>query len=221
MRRPLQQGRTEVGWRPRQESILAPPCSNLKVFREQMYFIEEKTCRIVGLFRRSPVIQLPGHFAPIAILGTPLPHSWTLLNWKDCMALFAIIPRRQIDLFLYAKLFKASVHQRKCQWRIANTSRTTKTGETSVGKNDTPFSASVWKEGMRFGQTKWAHMVHRAFYNEYNICASRKSARLQTFSTISWFQAPGIHPLKTRPSVKLNASFQATAGNNWPGRDRT
>jgi len=72
------QGRNDVRWRPGQEANLAPPFSNLKSFRKEMYCIEESTCDIIGTFQRpsqwfgSPIaIRRPENCAPIAPLLRP------------------------------------------------------------------------------------------------------------------------------------------------------
>jgi len=60
----LKQGPNEVRWRPRQETNLAPPCSNLRPFRSKSA-LEEGTCDIVRTFRPSPeVIWPPGNCVP-------------------------------------------------------------------------------------------------------------------------------------------------------------
>ena len=56
-----QKGRSEVRWRPGQETSLAPPCSNLKVFPKQA---EESTCDIVGIFRHARSDSVPGELWP-------------------------------------------------------------------------------------------------------------------------------------------------------------
>ena len=49
----LDQGRTEVRWRPGQETNLAPPFSNLRSFGRKCA-VEESTCDIVVTFRHAP-----------------------------------------------------------------------------------------------------------------------------------------------------------------------
>ena len=81
----LNQGRNGVRWRPGQEASLAPPCSNLELFRKQMYCIEGSTCDIIwdfsatllGLFGAPPqgfgapvVTRPPGNCAPSLRPGT-------------------------------------------------------------------------------------------------------------------------------------------------------
>jgi len=59
-------GRSEVWWRPGQETSLAPPILEPKVFREQMYCIEKSTCHILGTFWHPPAIRRPGRCALLA-----------------------------------------------------------------------------------------------------------------------------------------------------------
>jgi len=50
-----------------------------KVFRKQMYSIEESTCDIVGTFLRPAVIRCPGNCAALVPLVTPLADQHQIL----------------------------------------------------------------------------------------------------------------------------------------------
>jgi len=70
----LHPGWTDVRWRQGKETSLSLPCSNfeLKVFREQLYCVENGTCDIVATFWAPPVIWRLGHCAPSYPLGPSL-----------------------------------------------------------------------------------------------------------------------------------------------------
>ena len=59
--------RTEVRWRPGQETTLAPLCSNLRPFRSKCTVLKKNLASdIVGTFRRRRMIRRPGQCAPLA-----------------------------------------------------------------------------------------------------------------------------------------------------------
>jgi len=58
------QGRNEIRRRLGKETSLAPPCSNLKSFRKQMYCFEKSAYDIVVIFWSPAVNRRPGNCAP-------------------------------------------------------------------------------------------------------------------------------------------------------------
>jgi len=63
------QGRTEVRWRPGQETCLAPPCSTLRSFGNKCIVFRKKPARLLGLFG-SP--QWFGTRGIVPLFVTPL-----------------------------------------------------------------------------------------------------------------------------------------------------
>jgi len=57
------QGRSEVRWRPLQETSLAPPFSNLRPFGSKCA-VEESTCDIVVTFLHPHSDWVPGELRP-------------------------------------------------------------------------------------------------------------------------------------------------------------
>ena len=80
----VHQERNEVRWRPGQEASLSPPCSK-RVFRKQMYCIEECACYIVGIFGTPAVIlPPPPHWLGARGIAPPSLHLWVyLLNSRN------------------------------------------------------------------------------------------------------------------------------------------
>jgi len=62
-------GCSEVRWRPRQETSLAPPCSNLKSFGSTLNLLYWSTCEILGTFRRPLVFWRSGHFLHLPLVS--------------------------------------------------------------------------------------------------------------------------------------------------------
>jgi len=60
------QGRTEVRWRPGQETCLAPPCSTLRSFGNKCIVFRKKPARLLGLFG-SPSDSAPGELCPSSL----------------------------------------------------------------------------------------------------------------------------------------------------------
>jgi len=70
-----QQGRNEVGWRPRQEVSLAPLYLNLRSFGSKCNVLKEVLVTLLRLFGSPTVIWRPhGDLAP-GELCSPLPPS--------------------------------------------------------------------------------------------------------------------------------------------------
>jgi len=61
------QGRNEVRWRLGRVTSLAPPCSNLRSFRKQMYCFETSAYDIVVTFWPPAMIWRPGDCAPLLL----------------------------------------------------------------------------------------------------------------------------------------------------------
>jgi len=84
------QGRTEVRWRPGQETSSATRYSNLWSFGGKCTVLRKvlASCDIVGTFRRPPVFWRPGHCAPLPPSLRPWFYSSAkriaLLCWHHC-----------------------------------------------------------------------------------------------------------------------------------------
>ena len=71
-----------------------------KVFRKQMYYVEESTCNIVGAFRCFIVIRCLRNFSPLPALVTPL--MWH--NHHAALALPQGIVQRETRLYWRSNL---------------------------------------------------------------------------------------------------------------------
>ena len=61
------QGRNEVRWRLGRETSLAPPRSNLRSFRKQMYYLEKSAYDVVVTFWLPATIRRLGNCAPLLL----------------------------------------------------------------------------------------------------------------------------------------------------------
>jgi len=105
------QGRNQVRWRPGQEAILAPPCSNLKSFRSKCTVLMKVLVTMLGLLGAPIVIRRSGIVPPWPPRSTPVPSAYYMLSFWDNV----LVSKRSMHLFSVVIRFRLSI---MIQWGV-------------------------------------------------------------------------------------------------------